>query len=151
MKRRIALSIALLLGVVLVSLISSHSTAKAQPGRLFIWDTGVVTLGPNQTLRISAAQDGSGTDNANFRFKTAQYAQGICNGGVCKHVVASQTTSDLITLMPGEAVSNTFPTTVQGEAVRGVVLSNRPNLRVKAMIIDSTTGKVDAFFDIFTE
>ena len=52
MKRSIALAVALAVSVILLSLVSSDSVSQAQQRRLFQWDTGVVSLGPNQVLRI---------------------------------------------------------------------------------------------------
>ena len=137
MKRRITLSIALALSIVLVSLMSSDSTVKAQNQIRVVADTGIATLGPNQILRITLGLQGG---NYTFALRRIEYTQGVCSGGVCKHTIASQTTSNPITLMPGEAASIDIPNTAFG--VRGVVLSNRRNAQVTAMIINTSTGEV---------
>ena len=93
MKRRIILSIALALSIVLVSLMSSDSTVKAQNQIRIVADTSIVTLGPGQVLRIVAGFDPGPLDGKFISFRQIEYTQGICNGGVCKHTVASQTTS----------------------------------------------------------
>ena len=149
MKRRITLSIALALSVVLVSLMSSASTAKAQPPQRFVADTGVVTLGPNQKLRLSVGGQ-SGNNTITVRFRRLGYSQ-MCQGPICKLTVASQTTSDPITLAPNEAGFFDIFTEISLDSVRGIVVSNSRNVRVNAMIIDTTTGEVVAFFDIFVE
>ena len=151
MKRRITLSIALALSVVLVSLVSSDQAVNAQPGGLRrVADTGIVTLGLNQKLRISSVIVGDVTGNAAITFRKIGYTQETCIGGVCKLTASSQTTSAPITLMSGEgAFFDIFVGDL--DAVRGVVLSNNRKVRVKAMIINTTTGEVDAFFDIFTD
>ena len=141
MKRRITLTIALVLSVILVSLMSSDSTAKAQQQRRFMADTGIITPGAGQTVRLTVAK-GFGNNPDNLCIVAIGYGQGTCNGdGVCKHAITSQTTSDL-TLNPGEAASFNIPITAFG--VRGVVLSNRRNARVNALIINSATGEVVA-------
>lgn len=144
MKRRIILSIALVVSVVLVSLMNSDSTAKAQNQTRSAWDTGVITLGANQMLRVTAVQTGSGTNNANVRFRKMEYSQGTCSRGVCKHSAA--TAYDYETnLVAGEAASvvmefpgNTFA------GVRAMVSSNSRNMKVNVMIINTITGEVVA-------
>jgi hypothetical protein len=142
MKRRIALSIAIGLSVVLLALMHSDSTAKAQPGRVFAVDTGVFTLGPTQTLRITVA---NGLDQATVRFRRLSYIDGSCVAGVCKHIISSQTLSDPMTLAPGEAASYNLGDTLTHE-VRSVVTSNREDLRVNAIVIDTTTNAIVSSF-----
>lgn len=140
MKRKITLSIALVLSVVLLSLMSSDSSVQA--AREFRADTGIVSLGANQILRLTVAEQ---DDPFLFDAAGIRYAGGICNSeGVCKHTVASQT-SNRIRLMPGEAASFDIPGT--GNWVRGIVTSNR-RMVVNAQIIDVETGNVDAIIAI---
>ena len=145
MKRRMTLSIALVLSVVLLSLLSSDAKAKAQPPQRSMFDTGIIAPSPNQILRITINW-GDGAEQAVVRFRRMEYAPGSCNtDGVCKLNVASDTTSPGITLMPGEAASLDF---IGGHevthGVRGVVISNRPNVRVNTLIIEATTGAIVA-------
>jgi hypothetical protein len=142
MKRRLTLSIAL--GVVLLSLTSfDSSSAQTQNQIRYVFDTGVITLGPNQFLRISG--DGVDQDDVvRLRSREINYTPGVCGGGVCRQEIESQTTSGLIILQPGEAVSIdfrrcTFP--ICG-GVRSVVLSDNKNVQVNVMIIDGATGAV---------
>jgi hypothetical protein len=139
MKRRIALSIALVLSITLVSLIKSDSTANAQPPVRCKADTGVITLGANQKLRVVVTGMG-GNDAITVRFRRMEYTQDACGGGVCKLVVASQSMSAPITLMSDEAASFDILNTAFG--VRGVVVSNRRNMRSTAAIIDTITGEL---------
>ena len=144
MKRKIILSIALVVSIVLVSLTSSDSTAKAQQQNRFKADTGIVTLGPNQILRI-VVDPTDPSENTFLRFRQMGYMQSTCSGGVCKLAVASQNTSAPITLMPGETATFDIPSSFLGGvsvAVRGVVESNNRDVRVNAMIIDNATGEV---------
>jgi hypothetical protein len=144
MKRKIILSIALILSVILVSMISSDSTALAQQPQRFTADTGMVTLGPNQVLRVTVATgDINGEDSVNVRLRWIEYTQGVCNsGGVCKHAIESQNTSAPITLAPGEVVS--FDHIGNFNFLRAVVLGNRRKLRVNMIVFDTSTQRVVA-------
>jgi hypothetical protein len=144
MKRKITLSLALTLSVVVLSLMSSDSSANAQqPPQRFRADTGLIIPGPH-ILRITVAA-GSGNDKVTLvRFGRMEYMQGTCDsGGVCKHAVSSQTLTNRIMLAPGEAaifdLTDGTSNTLLG--VRGVVESNRPNVTVTFQII-SLTGEV---------
>lgn len=142
MKRRITLSIALALSVMLLSLASSDSTTKAQGNRFYRFDTGVVALGPNQTLRVTVNL-GAGNDNFNVRFRRQTFR----NGGSYPNGVALLTLNDehqspLMTLAPNEGAS----LDVMAEWGRAEVLTNKPNVRVNAQNIDTDTGRVVATF-----
>lgn len=144
MKRRMTLSIALVLSIVLVSLMNSDSTANAARPQRYVADTGMIPLGANQLLRVTVvpvAGGGVPTGTVVFTIDGNTYTPGTCNGGVCKHFISSQTTSDPITLAPGEAVSvDSAPGhTAQFRLRFGSVL---PNVQVNALIIDTTTGAV---------
>lgn len=144
MKRRITLSIALVVSFVLVSLTSSDSTVTAQNQIKIVADTDVITLGQNQILRVMAVGDLTSFDRV--RFRKMEYMQGVCGGGVCKLAIASQTLSDIIILMPGEAASFDIPNTAFG--VRAVIESPDQNMRVSALIINTTTGDVVSYIDL---
>ena len=137
MKRSILLAVALAVSVILLSLASSDSTTQAQQrSRLFHWDTGVVSLGPNQVLRITGDWNGDGDTTVGFR--AIKYGQGTCNGAVCKLITISTTTSGPHTFAGGEAISLELVATTYG---RGIVTSNRRDGRVTASIINTTTGE----------
>lgn len=141
MKRRIRLSITLALSIVLLALTSSDSRVGAQNQESFFADTGIVTLGPNQILRITLE---SSTGDILIKFRRFAYAQGMCGGdGICKLTVASQTTSNPITLAPGEAASTDITPAANSSGVRGVVLSGSRDIKVNAMIINTVTGQVE--------
>jgi hypothetical protein len=147
MKRRITLSIALVMSIALVSLMSSDSTANASRPQ-YVADTGMIPLGPNQLLRITVTPQAGGvvpTGSVTFTVDNVGYGtQGTCNGGVCKHFISSQTTSDPITLAPGEAAS---VDTASGRLtqLRLHFGSVPPNVQVNAFIIDATTGAFEGF------
>ncbi len=146
MKRRITLSIALVLSIVLVSLMSSDSTANAARPQTYVADTGMIRLGANQLLRITVAPADGGvvpTGTVTFTVDGVTYVRGTCDGGICKYFSSSQTTSDPITLALGEAVS---VDTVTGATGQFTLTFNGqtglPNVRVNALIIDTTSGAV---------
>jgi len=137
MKRRIELAVALAVSGIVLSLVSSNSATQAQlRGRLFHWDTGVVSLGPNQVLRITGDWNGDGDTTVGFR--EIKYGQGTCTGTVCKLITISTTTSGPHSLAAGEAISLELVATTYG---RGIVTSNRPDVQVTASIINTTTGE----------
>ena len=136
MKRSIALAIALAVSLILLSLATSDSVSQAQQRRLFQWDTGVVSLGPNQVLRLAGDWNGDGDTTVGFR--EIRYGQGACNGAVCKLVIISTTTSRPHIVPPGEAISLNLVATTYG---RGIVTSNRRDVQVTASIINTTTGE----------
>jgi len=148
MKRRITLSIALALSIVLLSLMRPDSTANAQQGgRRFRADTGIITLGPGQVLRVTvAAGDVNGDDAIRVRFRRMEYIE---QGNIYR--VGSQSTSAPLTLASGEAASldivDGASNTILG--VRGIVSGNfigtDRNVRVTAIVFDTSTQRVVTF------
>lgn len=122
------------------------TTATAQSGIKPIADSGMITLGPREVLRLTAV-GGNNNDNIRVRFRLIEYTAGMCIGQECKHVLLSQTTSAPIILDANEAASTSFPTTVAGEDVRyvrAVVLSDNPNTRVRGIVFDTSTQRINA-------
>ena len=144
MKRRIILSIALVLSIAILSLASFTST-EAENQTKYVFDTGLVTPGPGQEVRVSVL---SGTPTANgtfnFRLRQISYAQESCDGGICRQTIAEQTVSDLVTLMPNEAASIDFRrcTYPLCGGIRGVLLTDSKDAKVNVMIIDTATGRI---------
>ena len=56
MKRRITLSITLVLSIVLVSLTSSDSRVSAEPPQRFNFDTGIIPIREGQILRVTVVE-----------------------------------------------------------------------------------------------
>lgn len=148
MKQKITISIALIASIIFVSLVISDSTVQAQRNRRFSGDTGAITLGPNQILRLTVnAQDGN--DTLNVRIKQIYYDTGNCSNNVCRHSIASQMQTEIISLAPGEAAS------LEGDpdqpfiigAMRMVIEGNNP-MKVNAQIIDTTNGEVQGIIAI---
>jgi Flp pilus assembly protein CpaB len=131
MKNRMALSIAVVFSVVLLSM-----TAMAQGGLKPVADTGMITLGVNQVLRITvAAGDLNGDDNIRIRFRRMGYIE---QDNIYR--VASTNTSATIALTSGEATS--IDISNLGSGVRGVVLSNNPKVKVLGIVFDTSTQRV---------
>jgi hypothetical protein len=146
MKRRITLSIAVVLSIALVSLTSSDSTANAAPPRTYFADTGMIPLGPDRVLRVAVIPVPSGSLN-DGRYQLTVLASQVttsnCSGGLCAYTVTSQTTSDPLELRRGQAVSYDLAQTAGASAVRAIVRSNRPDIHVNALIIDPTGAVVE--------
>ena len=141
MKAKVTLSLAFVFCVLL-----SSTTAMAQGGVKPIADCGMIPLGPNEELRLTVAVGDVNNDNIRVRFRLIEYTAGICTGPVCKHLVMSQTTSPALMLNANEAASTTFPAAVGEEVryVRGVVLSDSPNVRVRGIVFDTSTQRINA-------
>ena len=143
MKRKVTLSAALVFGLLLLTQLSSDSAAIAQQGgRRSVTDTGTLTLGANEVLRLTVNPKDGASGSIVVRFRRIEYSPGNCNGGGCKHVPTSQTTSDPITLTRSEAASFDIQNTAS--AVRGVVLSSSPNVEVRGIVFDTSTQRVIA-------
>jgi len=148
-KRKLTFSIVLVLGLVLLSVLGSDSTSQAQKPDRHVADTGVVTLGPNQILRVTVVNRSKA--DLNVRFGRMEYSQGTCNGGVCnlQTNINNEAASRAVTLAPTEAASMDIPNSSFG--VRGVVFltTNLNNeVGVVAQIIDSQTGMFSTGWDV---
>ena len=154
MKRKIGLTIAIVISAFLVT-ISSDSTVQAQQvQRQKFWtETGIVSLGPNQVLRITVGWDlnNDGTFNDNIAvvgIGQIDYVQASCSvGNLCKHgspnptpvfekdqIPVTQVLSRDLRQMPGSS------------GLRGVIVSNRSDLRMVFQIINTSTGEVVAIW-----
>jgi hypothetical protein len=144
MDRRITLSIALALSIVLISLMTSDSTANAQPPQRFRFATGVIKPGLGQTLRVFVAAGDVYGDNVRVRFHWTRYMAAGCSGmpAVCRHTVASQGSTPVTTL-GNDALSFEIDAASNGDLNTAIeVESNRKDVQVNAMIIDSATGEI---------
>jgi hypothetical protein len=148
MKRRMAFSIALVLGVVLVSLTRSDSAANAAPPQRFRFATGVLTPATGQTLRVTV-NAGTGNDPIVVRILWTQYMDIILNGmpAVRRYTVASQGTTPFQTLSDASQALS-FDVQGTGDGVNVVVESNRRDVRATAMIINTATGEIAAYCDM---
>ena len=140
MKRKMTLSLTLTLSL-LLSLVSLPATAQAAPPQRFRADSGVLTLGANQILRITVA-GADGNDAIRVRIRWMQYAAQGCSGMplVCRHMVVSQGATPVETLGPDDALS--FDAQQTGAGVRVMVDGNRPNVKVLGVVFDTSTQRI---------
>src|SRR3954469_9227785 len=93
-----------LMGVALALLISVAMFApatRAQQRRRFRADTGVVTLGIGQVLRITISSEGF-EDGFRARFAWTKYMAPVCNPeGVCRHTVQSRGATNPVNVAGG--------------------------------------------------
>lgn len=131
---------ALLLSAVLLSLASLTPSVSAQPPERFVFDTGVLKLGPNQVLRITI--DWGDGIAGSVRFGRTNYIEEGCTpDGVCK-LTGSNTYTGVTTLTQGEAASCDI--LAAGTLGRGIAVTTSQRVRVNASISDTVTGNVDA-------
>ena len=133
MKPKLKLWLAIVFSVVLLPV-----GAQAQSALKPIADTGMITLGPNQVLRVTVATgDVTGDDVVRVRFRQMEYME---QGNIYR--VASSNMAGPLTLTSGEATSIDIPNT--GSPVRGVVLSNSRSPKVVAIVFDTSTQRIVA-------
>lgn len=149
MTRRMTLALVLALGLLLAPSVALDAQAQQPPKP--VADTGVVTPGTNQLLRITVVA-GLRVGDVGVRFRRMEYLDGPCSGdtggaGVCTHTLTSQTLSAPVMLMPGEAASIDIVNN-GNSAVRAMVFSDNPHVRVNAMIVDMTSGDIIAWLTL---
>lgn len=142
MKRKITISTVLVLSIALLSLMASDPTATAAPPQRYAFDTGYLTPGANQFVRITVALGDTGTHEV--RFRSIQASPGSCSGGICSHFVASQSVSEPFSLSGGDGLSMDLYSANPGQGVRGIVLTNSRTMRVNATIMNTITGEAGA-------
>jgi len=145
MKRRIKLSIALVLSIISLLVMSSDSSVEAQNQLRYSAGTGFVTLGANQNLSLTI-NGASGNDAIAFRFRRTVYVKTNCLDGVCRYVTESQTTSGQMLSAPNQSskldvIANQIGT---DRAVKIEVLSSSPKAVVTMQLTDVLTGQVDS-------
>lgn len=144
MKRKIILTIALVLGAVFAVLMPSDLTTNAQQRNQFRLDTGVITPGPGQKVRVSISGDGVDQDDViQVRFRRLGYIE---QDNLLR--VASQSTTNPITLGPNEAASFDI-SREEFNSVRGIVSgsligTDAKSVRATVHIIDENTGEVQS-------
>jgi hypothetical protein len=114
----------------------AHAQAAAKP----VADTGVVSLGPGQLLRITVVS--GATADASVRFRRIEYFQGGCNASVCTLTAGPQAAPDAVTVRPGEGATLDIRGGPAG--VRGIVTSESRGLRVTIQVVDAQTNQIIA-------
>ncbi len=145
MKRKIILSIALTLSAITLGLLKSDSTVNAEPPQRFVFDTGIISLGNNQILRVTSVDGELGGGLYGEVVRRFEYQQTGCEAGICKQTIASQTITPPMTVAPNEAVSID---TQNGGMRRIVILSNKRTLKVTAIVFDTSTQRVVSAVDV---
>ena len=128
--------------VVLLSVAVLTPTISAQRPHRFHADTGVITLGLGQVLRITLSSEAF--EDANIvrpRFVWFRYGPTTCNPqGVCRQTVTSQGTTAPVNINQNEAAS--FDVQGTGGGVRVAVFVAAGDVTGDALIINSATGEV---------
>ena len=148
MKLKMTFSLTLTLSL-LLSLVSLPAIAQAAPPQRFEFNSGVVTPGMGQVLRITISPSTIPNGNASLiraRIRWMQYASqySSTNPPVCRHMVVSQGATPVETLAADDALSFDVQGT-GGGGVQVVVESDSRNVQVNAMIIDAAGGVVTTF------
>ena len=138
MNSRITLSIAIAV-CLLGSIVTLPATARAQQSRKLRADTGVVTLGANQVLRLTVNGQ-NGNDTIQVQFAWTKYVPAGCNNdGVCRHTVQSQGVTAPVTITGAEAAS--FDVQGTGGDVRLSVRVKGTGATGDEQIINTVTGE----------
>jgi hypothetical protein len=141
MKRQSILTIAMALGL-FMSFVSFPLTAQAQqPPKRFRGDTGVITLGMGQVLRITIASEGFEDNILAVRFAWMKYMPAGCNNdGVCRHTIQSEGVTAPVNIPGHEAAS--FDVQGTGNGVRVEVRANTAHVIADESIINTASGEV---------
>lgn len=142
MKRKTRSSIALALSL-LASLVSLPATAQGQQQLRFRADTGFVTLGPAQVLRITVNRDTNQDGNVLVGFSSFDYVQTNCTAGTCKHapVNPNPVAERYDVIIDFGVISKDISQKPGSSGVRGIVFSNSRDVRVTATISNTVTGE----------
>jgi len=140
MKRKSMFSVVLAFSL-LVTMISFPLTVQGQQGHRFRSDTGVITLGIGQVLRITLSSEAFEDNIIKVRFAWMKYMPSGCNPeGVCRHTIQSQGVTAPVNVGPNEAAS--FDVQGTGGNVRVSVFVAAGDVTGDAVIINSATGEV---------
>jgi len=145
MKRKIILSVALILSIISVLLMNSGSSVEAQNQTRYTAGTGIITLGANQNLSLTI-NGGAGDDAIAVRFRRTRYVKTACADGVCRYVIESQTTSETMISAPNQSSKlDVMGNQIGPDAAVSIeVLSSSRNARVTVQLTDALTGQVQS-------
>jgi hypothetical protein len=136
------LSFALLACVGAVPLLGAAGSAAPPQARHVVADTGVVPLGPGQVMRLTVTTRRGG-EATTIEGVSLTYGEGACQDGVCAHPVATRSEARSLTLDQAGGASLNIPHA--GFGVRGVIRSNRRDLRVLGTITDGTSNTIQVW------
>ena len=122
MNHRLKLSVALVQSLVLLLIPFALSAQGQEGGQRLVADTGVMTPGSGQKLRLTVNGQ-AGNDALTVRFRRMYYSSvGPDIHGNRKYTLAAQDTSAPIALAGNEAVWIDIDRTAGFDAVRGIVI-----------------------------
>lgn len=139
MKRKITLLATLVMSIVLILMTSSAAMAQSRANRVL--DSGVIKLGPNQSLRLSVAVGDINDDGVPFiGVQTLKYSQENCQGGICVlRYIEQDNLFRRFSLAANEAVIINTPNETPGIRLRVLTRSN--NIKCNLFIINDITGE----------
>ncbi len=141
MKRNYVILTTFILSVVFLSLSYFDSSVSAQ--RTAVFDSGIISLGQNQILRVSIVGDWNGDGRDDIGVRQIRYSQGTCNSdGVCRMSAADQTNMPPLMIASGEAVTMDIAPMPNSAGVRAIVRTGNKQPKINVMIIDTMTGQV---------
>ena len=141
MKRRIALLLTLALAFTAATFMRSDSVTSAQNQTKMVFDTGLLTPGPNQKVRVSFS---AGGDSGSLILTKLSYLSQTCDAhDVCMTSVASQESAGPYHLDAAQAI--VIDATSEGYATRIIARTNIKNVTVTVEIIDTITGNIESF------
>lgn len=145
MKRKITLLTTLVMSIVLIAITSSDAMAQARNRRVF--DSGVITPGPNQSVRLSVATGDINSDGyIDLSVRAISYSQGNCEGIVCVLMVHGIWDATSLGLDSDEAITIDIPNETSG--IRLMILTNSKNLRANLFLINNITGEVETAYKL---
>lgn len=141
MKRNYVILTTFILSVVFLS---SYFDLSVKGQRTAVFDTGIISLGPNQILRVSIVGDWNGDGRDDIGVRQIRYSQGTCNSdGVCRMFTADQTNMPPLMIASGEAVTMDIAPLPNSSGIRAIVrTSGNRRTKINVMIIDTMTGQV---------
>ena len=140
MKRKLTISIALIFGLVLLSVVKSDSTSQAQKRQMLRWyETGIVDVGSGQMLCATVVNPTN--EPVSFTLIELMY-QETCANGFCQQTEVQEQRFGPMSLAPGQGVSRE---TTPGQEVRLVIQSDGP-LASLSHIVDTDTRKINSAY-----
>ena len=125
------------LAFIFTSVVAIGADSTNAQTQMYVARTGILKVYPGQTLRLTATNVGS--EPITLRFRTSKYAETSVGGSVFRMQKVSQTTSDAITIEPGEAAgSSDFYLKI--DTIDGDVISTSPDLKLTAFVISPASS-----------
>lgn len=138
MKRKIKLM--MIAASAAVMMFTAAYQAKAQNRFIPVADTGLITLEPNQILKVFVAVGDVTGDGVQVRFRQMKYGPCLTSLKLC---ASSSTLTSPVALAPTEATSATSVVDAADYVLwRTIVMGNRRDVKVTAIVFDTSTQRV---------